>query len=460
MLDTEALTLELSEEEALQRHADSANLALLWRWAGAAGALSILAGLFYFAKQDAWPMLIALAHATALVLLYLKSDSPWVNQRPRAVCLGFLLVETALVALPIWDLPAPARVVILGLGIPLLCLTFSLRPREALLPLLPAWGATVWIWMTDPLLSDPTKLWPSPRGFGGLLWPTLATATLLAAGSNLAQARRRTFLNHWRRSLTLDRERNRIKEELEDARQIQLSMLPRSTPQLGWLDIASVSLPASEVGGDYYDFFLPEPSSEQNAAESSLAIAIGDVAGHGLASGLLLSGLRSCLFLLKRQLPSPAGVLAQLDDMVRQTTDRRLLVTLLLSHLDRASRRLRLASAGHPPPLHFRSSFGQVDEIVAPALPLGTRLSGAYHEVEVDLESGDVVLFFTDGLTETENSRGDAYGDARLRRALVDAVRSSRSARETRSALLSDLTNFKGDARRGDDVTLVVVRVT
>ena len=302
----------------------------------------------------------------------------------------------------------------------------------------------------------------APRGLGGVLWPTFATAALLASATSLARGRRRAFLGEWRRESSRDRERNRIQEEIEDARQIQLSMLPRSTPQLPWLDIASVSLPASEVGGDYFAFFeLPPSSPREEAPESQpgLSIVIGDVAGHGLASGLMLSGLRSCLYLLRNELSSPARVLAQLDDMVRHTTDRRMLVTLLAGFLDPVTKRLRLSSAGHPPPLHYSTATARIEEVASPALPLGTRLKSHYSEVEASLAPGDLICFFTDGLTETANGDGDAYGQERLTKILAEAAGRGRPAREVRNAILADLANFKGDVRRGDDVTVVVVRV-
>ncbi len=455
---TDELQEHLSEEAgALRRHAEQVNAAVLWRLAVVAGAVSLGVGLLKFALAEPWPMAVALGNAAALVLLYLKSDSNLVSRHFRTVCLAFLLVELGLVAAPLWGLPPEVRVVLSSLVFPLLALAFRLRTVEHAVLLTLMWGITVWLWTME--LSG---LWGAPRGLGGVLWPTLATAGFLATASSLSRSRRRAFLGGWRREMSLDRERSRIQSEIEDARQIQLSMLPRSTPQLSWLDVASVSLPASEVGGDYYAFFELEPPGAEAGApagEKGLSIVVGDVAGHGLASGLLLSGLRSCLYLLRRELSSPAVVLEQLDGMVRHTTDRRMLVTLLASFLDPVAGRLRLSSAGHPPPLRYAAKTGTVEEIACPALPLGTRLKSHYSEVETPLEAGDLVCFFTDGLTETSNGDGDAYGLERLTRILADTAGRRRPAREVRNALLADLSNFKGDVRRGDDVTLVVVRV-
>ena len=106
-----------------------------------------------------------------------------------------------------------------------------------------------------------------------------------------------------------------MREEFDTARRIQLSMLPQGPPNVSWIEVAAASLPATEVGGDYYDYFRISPSQ--------IVVVIGDVAGHGLASGLLLSGVRSCLYLLEKDLASPVEVLDRLNHMVRRTTDRR-----------------------------------------------------------------------------------------------------------------------------------------
>lgn len=452
------LQVHLSEEQgAVRRHQENVNAAVLWRLAVVAGTISLGVGLLSFALARPWPMAAALGNAALLVVVYLKSDSRLLADRFRAVCIAFLLLQLGLAVVPLWGLAPEMRVALAGLVFPLLVLAFRLRGVEYAALLAVMWAVSVWLWTTKL-----TGLWGAPRGLGGVLWPTLATALYLSVAISLAKSRRQAFLGEWRREMSLDRERSRIRSEIEDARQIQLSMLPRTTPQLPWLDIASVSLPASEVGGDYYAFFeleVPAAPSGEPGAGRGLSIVVGDVAGHGLASGLLLSGLRSCLYLLRNELSSPAVVLEQLDGMVRHTTDRRMLVTLLASFLDPVARRLRLSSAGHPPPLRYAAASGEVEEIYCPALPLGTRLRSHYSEVESPLEVGDLVCFFTDGLTETANGGGEAYGLERLTKILADAASRGRPAREVRNLVLADLSNFKGDVRRSDDVTLVVVRV-
>ena len=123
------------------------------------------------------------------------------------------------------------------------------------------------------------------------------------------------FVRDWRAELLREREQSRMRDELNSAREMQLSMLPRHDPEMDWLDFSGVSLPASEVGGDYFEHF--------KVNDSVLAVVIGDVAGHGMASGLVLSGVRSGLYLLRENLTSPVEVLERLNRLVRETAPRR-----------------------------------------------------------------------------------------------------------------------------------------
>jgi sigma-B regulation protein RsbU (phosphoserine phosphatase) len=241
-----------------------------------------------------------------------------------------------------------------------------------------------------------------------------------------------------------------MREEIEYARKIQLSMLPQGAPEVSWLDLAAASLPATEVGGDYYEYF--------QIGDSKLVLAIGDVAGHGLASGLLLSGVRSCLYLLEEYLAAPVAILERLNHMVRRTTDKRTYMTLLCAVLDRDEDTLTVVSAGHPPVLHYDPRAGRFDEVGLGAPPLGTFLEARYEEVRRPISAGDLLIFYTDGLVEARNAQDQEYGDARLQRAVARAA-GSRTAREVRDAILGDLSNFKGDQEQFDDLTVVVVRL-
>jgi len=226
-------------------------------------------------------------------------------------------------------------------------------------------------------------------------------------------------------------------------------MLPEAAPALDWIDIAATSLPATEVGGDYYDFFLLDGDR--------LAIVCGDVAGHGLASGLVLAALRSGFTLLRDQLGEPARVLRRLHDLVLETSRRRMLVTTAIVLIDRARRRAIVTSAGHPPMIVKRAG-GATEAIELFAPPLGVHLPIATPERTLSFGAGDTFVLQSDGIYESMNAAGDSYGTDRV----LDVVRAQpagASAAAMRDALLADVERFRGAMPQEDDITLVVARV-
>jgi serine phosphatase RsbU (regulator of sigma subunit) len=327
-------------------------------------------------------------------------------------------------------------------------LVFRLRLSEQIMVYSLLWVAAI--------LPLDEQGWPSGAAFpdyGEVAALTTVAGLCLVIAFVLTQIEKRRFLLVWRREHSRARERERMREEIETARRIQVSMLPQAPPpNLRWLDVAAASLPATEVGGDYYDYFRLSPDQ--------LAVVVGDVAGHGVASGLVLSGVRSCLYLLEKDLAAPVEVLQRLNPMVRRTTDRRTYVTLLCAVLEKNATggEVTLASAGHPPALHRCARTGQSVFLGEGAPPLGTFQDARYASVHSPLEPGDLLVFYTDGLLETRSAAGVEYGESRLQRA-VARVASKASAREVRDAILGDLSNFKGDVEQADDITVVVVRM-
>lgn len=258
---------------------------------------------------------------------------------------------------------------------------------------------------------------------------------------------RREFLREWSAEREVYQERMRMRQELEFAREIQLSMLPTESPGLDWLDISSVSLPATEVGGDYYDFFPVD--------DRRMAVVIGDVAGHGLASGIVLSGVRSCLTLLADDLRDPVAVISRLHDMIRKTARHRMLVTLSILLLDPDHDEAVLTSAGHPPILRRRRN-GEVEEIGIESLPLGAGMLKSFETRRLLLEQGDVLLLQTDGVYEMRDDEGELYGLDRL----VERMRAHEpewGSQDLRDAIIRDLWEFRGRAPQEDDLTILVL---
>jgi serine phosphatase RsbU (regulator of sigma subunit) len=239
-----------------------------------------------------------------------------------------------------------------------------------------------------------------------------------------------------------------MKQELEYAREIQLSMLPRSAPKLDWLEVAALSLPATEVGGDYYDYF--------DLGAGRIAMVVGDVTGHGVASGLVLSGVRSSLNLLRDDMASPGAVFHRVNLMLKRTSAPRMHMTLAMVVLDRDERSAVVSTAGHPPVL-VRRGDGNVDEVGAGSFPLGAMADAEYREDRVALDPGDVLVIYSDGLVESVNDAGDQFGWDRLERLLED-LEGGEAANEIRDRILREVWDFKGQAEQVDDVTMVIVR--
>jgi hypothetical protein len=433
----------LPEPLALHRHFDARNYRV-FRWLSILVTLLSLAGIGVSTDlHDAFGIVLYAANAVAGVALFILRDRDVFSRNFRQILLVYLFVEILVLKFTTVHIQDGEHVPFILVGFVLLA--FRLRAAEHLMLYAAFWATAVFplTWIGLRRVTIPTEQ-------DAVVAISVMAAICLATALGVTQFDRKRFLTGWRKEHVRNRERLRMREEIEYARKIQLSMLPQTAPQLDWLDLAAASLPATEVGGDYYEYF--------KLSDSQLALVIGDVAGHGLASGLLLSGIRSCLYLLESELTSPHRIFERLNPMVRRTTDKRTYVTLLGAVLDRAAGEVTLASAGHPPMLRYDSRANRFEEVGKGAPPLGTFFDARYELVRCPLVSGDLLIFYTDGLVEARNDQDQDYGDARLQRAVARAA-GSRTAREIRDAILGDLANFKGDQEQADDITVVVVRV-
>lgn len=433
----------LPEPLALHRHFDAKNYRA-FRWLSVLVSFLSLGGIAASAERhDRFGIFLFIANALLGVVFFVLRDREVFSRNFRQVLLVYLFVEVVVLKYATASLQDGEHVPFILVGF--LLLAFRLRVAEHVMLFAAFWATAVF-----PLTWVGLRRAMMPADQDAIAAVSIMSLICLVTALALTQVERKRFLGIWRREHSRHRERLRMREEIDYARKIQLSMLPQAPPGVDWLDLAAASLPATEVGGDYYEYF--------QLSEAQLVLVIGDVAGHGLASGLLLSGVRSCLYLLEADLASPVPVFERLNHMVRRTTDKRTYVTLLCAVLDRDGGKLELVSAGHPPMLHFDSRARRFQEVGHGAPPLGTFLAARYEPVSAPLTRGDLLIFYTDGLVEARNVHGQEYGDARLQKAVARAA-DSRTAREVRDAVLGDLSNFKGDHEQVDDITVVVVRV-
>jgi phosphoserine phosphatase RsbU/P len=240
----------------------------------------------------------------------------------------------------------------------------------------------------------------------------------------------------------------RIQKELSIAQVIQHGLFPEAFPAGPAWDGSAHFLPARELGGDLYDFY--------EIGEGLLSLAIGDVAGKGVPAalyGAFASGnVRSRAF----ERHPPADVLRRVNRTLCTRGVDGLFCTLAFAQFDFVNRTVTLANSGLPYPLHYRAATKRCEPIVLPGLPLGAFEAATYDERVVDLEPGDIVVFHTDGVSEAR-SGGEDYGLARLREQVEKHA--GDAAARLGERILVDVSDFMGDTPRGDDLTLLVVKV-
>jgi hypothetical protein len=244
-----------------------------------------------------------------------------------------------------------------------------------------------------------------------------------------------------------ERERQRV--ELETARRIQSSILPELPPQLAGVQLAHAYQPASEVGGDFYDVLALE--------DGRLAVAIGDVAGHGVSSGLVMSMAKAALAVQVTFNPDVATVFTTLNRVIFQSARKRLLATLCYGVLDPIRREMVYASAGHLYP-YVVTADRRVHPLEYIAYPLGVRDVMTVQERTARLEAGDTVFLLSDGLVEARAEGSDElFGFDRLENCLRDNAHLS--VQGLRDAVLHEVDRFAKGAPQEDDVTVLVLRL-
>lgn len=242
-------------------------------------------------------------------------------------------------------------------------------------------------------------------------------------------------------------ENERKTRELAQARELQLSMLPRGLPAVPGLDVAAASHTAAEVGGDYYDM--------RTGGDGSLLVAFGDATGHGLAAGIVVTAAKALFTSLPVDGALPE-LLAGCDNVLRGMRLPGLQMCFALARI--SPREAAVASAAMPPILVHRSSSDAIEELGAGDLPLGSRIPLHFEERRTDLAPGDTLLFATDGFAELLDPEGRDLGYSGVAEAFRDAARGI-GAHEVVERLGAAAAAFRGTRPQDDDITFVVVRV-
>jgi sigma-B regulation protein RsbU (phosphoserine phosphatase) len=244
-------------------------------------------------------------------------------------------------------------------------------------------------------------------------------------------------------------ELERKRQELKIAHEIQQSFLPDAIPLLKGFDLAALNLPAKEVGGDFYDF-IP-------ISRDKMGLTIADVSGKGVPAALFMALSRTIVRTNARNNPSVAEVIKDANSMITADSKSGMFVTLFYAILDLKVRTLTYVNAGHNPPMLFEEKSGDLIMLRARGIALGAMEEIELEERMLELESGSVIVFYTDGVTEAVDAHEQQYGEERL----VKLIRESHSlsAQELVERIKAAVLAFCGDTPQYDDITLMVLKV-
>jgi sigma-B regulation protein RsbU (phosphoserine phosphatase) len=245
-------------------------------------------------------------------------------------------------------------------------------------------------------------------------------------------------------------ERDRMRQSLALAMEVQQRLLPKNPPQVPGLDIAGRSIYCDETGGDYFDYLEHGPGC--------LGLAVGDVSDHGIQSALLMTTARAFLRQRASRRGSLAGIMADVNrQLARDVEESGQFMTMFYCEVDVSKRSLSWVRAGHDPALLFERNSRSFQELGGRGLALGLMEQAEFEELSRPLQGGEVLVMATDGIWEAQNRRGEPFGKEALKRVIRD--NSQGSAQALVDAVIEAVARFSGHPARKDDLTLVVVKV-
>ena len=253
-----------------------------------------------------------------------------------------------------------------------------------------------------------------------------------------------------RRYMEKELRQQQMQEELKIGRRIQLSLLPDSCPTIPGLEFAATYRAARQVGGDLYDFMLIPGEHDR------LQFVIADVTGKGVPAALFMASARTAFRAESMSDRQPAEILARTNRLISLDIQTPLFLSAFYTIVETDTGRMSFANGGHELPYWLRKQKGKLETLSAAGVLLGAFDDIQFENKEIELESGDYLIFFTDGVTEARNSEGGFYGDERLEQVIKS--RDWQSAGNLLEAIVENVNLFTGDTPPADDLTLVVMR--
>lgn len=250
------------------------------------------------------------------------------------------------------------------------------------------------------------------------------------------------------------KEHYRTRRSLEVAEEIQQNLLPEASPEIPGLDIYGMTLFSDETGGDYFDYLCVDEEKKEK-----LCVTVGDVAGHGIPSALLMATARGFLR-LRARIPGTLGdIISDINkEFEKDAEDSGQFMTMFLARIDRGANRIDWVRAGHDPAILYdpdADTFNALNE--NPGLPLGVSKDAVYKASSCDIKPGQIITLGTDGIWEARNADGELFGKERLQQ--VVQKNSRESARTIVLSVLDAVEAFRGQGEQEDDLTLVVIKI-
>jgi sigma-B regulation protein RsbU (phosphoserine phosphatase) len=246
-------------------------------------------------------------------------------------------------------------------------------------------------------------------------------------------------------------EKIKIERDLDLARKIQQGLLPSCIPSMNKLDICGQMIPAMQVGGDYFDLI--------KISDSKIFVVVGDVSGKGLSASLYMAKLQTMIQLVCTEGRTPKQILVEVNKRLYESLERSWFVTMTLALFDSSTNTVKFCRAGHMPLI--TTNNGSVNSYKSKGIGLGLESGNIFEsslvEEEVNLESGQIFAFFSDGITEAMNEKNDLFGEEKLAELLKN--QSDKTSSELMNEIWESLTKFRGNAEQSDDMTMVLVKV-
>ncbi len=250
--------------------------------------------------------------------------------------------------------------------------------------------------------------------------------------------------------------------EISSGAEIQSRLLPDYCPKIYGVDLAAQCRPALQLGGDYYDFMAIKPNiPETRRQKGRWALVIGDVMGKGIPAGLLMTMLRGMLRAEVLTGLPPSRILHDLNQLAIYDLDQsHRFITLFYSDYDPRSRKLRYANAAHNPPLLWRNSQQEIIRLDADGVVIGLQKNAEYLQGEIQLNSSDVILYYTDGITETINPLGEQFGEEKLIESFSKLCKKDLNSQEILNSLFKIFDEYSGiNKKLVDDASLVIFKL-